>query len=311
MDGRTDLHRRNAFTLIELLVVIAVIALLIGVLLPSLSGSRKTARMVKCLAQQKQVAMAMMSYSMTAKDMWHLVWDNEAPRVRSSFGANYYLIRPYIVTAAGDLDDTDAYWAALYDSELGINIQQSMYDVTGGIGSIPRLGGWEVTKCPEAKYTLPAFRNNGALPHDPYTLYSSYCMNGVTPGFDAVPDTAARTFFEKKRIGSTDRRVPRKLTDVMFPSGIIMFQDGSEVMLDGNGDTLIQLTQWDTLPAPDNTMWEKEYFRHLDTCAVAWADGHVATKSRADCQNMRAEVIRMYGSTTGVPLPWYSTPGLR
>jgi prepilin-type N-terminal cleavage/methylation domain-containing protein/prepilin-type processing-associated H-X9-DG protein len=299
------------FTLIELLVVIAVIALLISILLPALGKSRQTARLVKCASQQRQVAIAMISYSLSAKDRWHLVWDNEAPRARAGFAGNYYLIRPYIVNAQGQVDDTSAYWASLYDSELGIPIVDSMYELAGGIGSTPYLGGWEVTKCPEAKYTLPAFRNNGALPHDPYTLYSTYCFNGTTPGFDAVPDTASKTFFEKRRIGSTDRRVPRKLTDITFPSSIIMFQDGSEVMIDGNGDTLIQLDQWNTLPGTEGTQWWKEYFRHGRACSVAWADGHVSTVSESDARAKQADVRRMYNTTSGVPLPWYSTPGLR
>jgi prepilin-type processing-associated H-X9-DG protein len=105
--------------------------------------------------------------------------------------------------------------------------------------------------------------------------------------------------------------VPRKLTDITFPSSIIMFQDGSEVMIDGNGDTLIQLDQWNTLPGTEGTQWWKEYFRHGRACSVAWADGHVSTVSESEARAKQADVRRMYNTTSGVPLPWYSTPGLR
>jgi len=59
---------RQGFTLIELLVVVAIIALLVSILLPALRDAREQAKLVKCLANYRQVTTVTIQYFLDYKD---------------------------------------------------------------------------------------------------------------------------------------------------------------------------------------------------------------------------------------------------
>lgn len=110
-------HRvRSGFTLIELLVVIAIIALLIGMLLPSLSSARDSARSVKCLASMRSLGTAMSLYVEDG--------DGVMPRSKHSVGFNgglpwaprmfeYLTGQPF--EAESDLWQSQSWWSATND----------------------------------------------------------------------------------------------------------------------------------------------------------------------------------------------------
>lgn len=88
---------RSGFTLIELLVVIAIIALLVGILLPTLSKARKIARMTICGSNLKMFGTGSFSYATDFKDgLWSLQnyvgrtkgWDPEGLDIAVTYPRN-------------------------------------------------------------------------------------------------------------------------------------------------------------------------------------------------------------------------------
>jgi len=68
-NGNKGRSRSNAFTLIDVLVSIAVISLLIGLMLPSISMVRESARKVICSSNMRQIGLGMNLYAEDNKDM--------------------------------------------------------------------------------------------------------------------------------------------------------------------------------------------------------------------------------------------------
>ncbi len=107
------MRKSLAFTLVELLVVVAIIALLISIMLPSLSRAKAIARMVKCSTNQYAIGRAAHMYAAAYNDFVprDSGWSNPPHPAWLFFGARFsdYVGGPFIPI---EHDTDDAY---LYD----------------------------------------------------------------------------------------------------------------------------------------------------------------------------------------------------
>ena len=132
-------HRKNrGFTLIELLVVVAIIALLISILLPSLSTAREEAKGVACMANARQLTYAIAMYQQEENgSLPPNAWSEAAWYVEKKDLWFYKLVPQYFSDPAGLICPGDPFGSE-YDFE-----------------AIDRFGAWH---------------NNGRVPSCGYGL---------------------------------------------------------------------------------------------------------------------------------------------
>jgi prepilin-type N-terminal cleavage/methylation domain-containing protein len=94
--ARARTTERRGFTLIELLVVVAIIALLISILLPSLTKARDQAKRVQCGGHMHQIGIGLASYAAEAKQ-----------RLPMRGGYSYSLKEPFAYFWPASMRDAD------------------------------------------------------------------------------------------------------------------------------------------------------------------------------------------------------------
>ena len=154
-------RKTSAFTLIELLVVISIIALLIGILLPALGAARDAGRDLKCLANERQMGIALNAYAAEENQFLPLTFTNDA-------------------NADGTGVDTD--WSVVLSAFLAGNANKTYNDLNANASEFNDQVT-EVNLCPQAtvdtgrvhyssnEFAMPVFF--GSFFNDPINGYYS------------------------------------------------------------------------------------------------------------------------------------------
>lgn len=210
--GRAQSKGRHAFTLIELLVVVAIIALLISILLPSLSKARAQARTTLCASRISQLMKSVLIY---AEDY------NETPPFTS-----------FVVHGPQHPDEYDK-----IETWLGsLEDMQTIVDATNSGGAypsdqvqVPRSGHLFQYARFENLYRCPDFMRagGGQLEQDIFNYTRAVWMRkfrpvGTTPG-PGEPDVVDRGGF---RIGDTAGAILRP-SSTYAPSALPVLIDES------------------------------------------------------------------------------------
>ncbi len=178
--------RKNGFTLIELLVVIAIIAILASLLVPALAKGKSLASRVRCLNNEKQLAIAWTLYSGDNNES--LVGNGSQELGQSSSG---------LLWVMGAYHN---FVQAFTNEQLLINPKYAAF--------APYVGSKATYKCPSDKTSFIVSRGK------PIPQVRSYAMNlylGPTSAMAGRLSTRYQAF--------------RKSTDLPTPSNLFLFQD--------------------------------------------------------------------------------------
>jgi prepilin-type N-terminal cleavage/methylation domain-containing protein/prepilin-type processing-associated H-X9-DG protein len=255
-DTKTKPHRawtrgactQRAFTLVELLVVIGIIGLLLGILLPALSGARRAANTLQCESNLRGIGQAMNLY---AAD-----YQNYIPGAPANTGGGWVVVGP------GNLGFPPSYTPAnfptgvnqLWDWEtpllnvMGVNIP---YDSMADVNRYNQYARWDRIKfelsyglfsCPENQLAVQVLDVPTDFPN----------MGSIIPGFLQYPTyTASMDFMVLHNPLTQSTQAPLvygnvyenppvgyspKITMVGDPSTKIFVSEGARYILISNND---------------------------------------------------------------------------
>ncbi|MFG0330217.1 MAG: type II secretion system protein [Phycisphaerales bacterium] len=296
--------RRRGFTLIELLVVISIIALLIGILLPSLGRARDAARKGVCLAQQRQAATGMYNYTTEFKD-WIAgpntsgrdVGDGNFTNNPDEPIQNMDWVSPTIGRSIGlpdgqpgDLRAREYRLRMMFEQKFACPANKETYD--GWFGGGGTLAGEPVTDLRVSSYSSALgfhFSNRPSDPVNHNTPGASFPveLTGYRPQLGKVLNPE-RKVYSMDGTRYVDRGDNFKITFNAFT-----FQDeGGNFMTQGpailghSGDPHTAGGAGPNFTEAERQAMERYAYRHRGSIVVSFFDGHAAEMSEEESRKM-------------------------
>ena len=276
-----DGKKSEAFTLVELLVVMAVIALLLTLVMPTLSAAKDQARQVVCSSNARQLALANMGYATENNDR-------------------------YVLAAADLLDTCGGFerWHGRRD-----NPDQPFDPLRGPL--VHYLGDGRVKQCPQRV----DFLRDQEWDQNFEQGCGGYGYNMIYLGSQLWRFRLTAAMSRDQMINAERLAYSRssRWTEPAHPSETLMFADTALAVLDQNSqpryieysfaEPPFQLDNGE--PRDGCYLSPSIHFRHRGRAVVAWADAHVSTELPAPYPEDNQENIYGVNSADAL-LGWFA-----
>jgi prepilin-type N-terminal cleavage/methylation domain-containing protein/prepilin-type processing-associated H-X9-DG protein len=266
---------KKAFTLIELLVVIAVIALLLGILMPALSGAKSQAKAAVCQSNLRQLTLANTGYA-TENDGYYV-----------PAASDYY------EGTTGGLHR----WHGVRN-----NSDESFDPLKGPL--IAYLSSGKIKECPKRVRFLKGQswnesfeKGNGGYGYNMTYIGSRLWQGGIVTLDDRNKACKATT----------------RITEVARPAETLMFADCAMSMEDGvHIEYSFAEPPYFLDNGQPNNSWgyasPSIHFRHRGKANIAWVDGHIDTKVMAVFNELNQYNVKSADMMLGWFEPMDNTP---